>query len=129
MSIWKRRNDQSPLLIYIWRVSYHVLQIFHLFLPPYIKFLLKICSNHGIMESDYFILRHGHFVHGYYIWWISTSRTKVAPLVLFFILNLECLEQHQTLHVNISHQCYHYFLHLDNHLTYILLFHHIDFYQ
>ena len=33
-----------------------------------IKFLLKVCSNHGIIGLDYFILRHGHFAHGYYIW-------------------------------------------------------------
>ena len=62
----KRRNDQSTFK-FNGAIATILLQFCHMFMPPCVKFLLKVCSNHGIIEMDYFILRHGHFVHGYYI--------------------------------------------------------------
>lgn len=63
----KRRNDQSTYK-FNGAIATILLQFRHIFYLSCIKFLLKVCSNHGIIGLDYFILRHGHFVHGYYIW-------------------------------------------------------------
>lgn len=62
----KRRNDQSTYK-FNGAIATILLQFRHIFYLSCIKFLLKVCSNHGIIGMDYFILRHGHFVHGYYI--------------------------------------------------------------
>lgn len=63
----KRRNDQSTYK-FNGAIATILLQFRHTFYLSCIKFLLKVCSNHGIIGLDYFILRHGHFAHGYYIW-------------------------------------------------------------
>lgn len=63
----KRRNDQSTYK-FNGAIATILLQFRHIFYLSCIKFLLKVCSNHGIIGLDYFILRHDHFAHGYYIW-------------------------------------------------------------
>ena len=75
----KRRNDQSTYK-FNGAIATILLQFRHIFYLSCIKFLLKVCSNHGIIGLRVIgpdderhlklihVLRHGHFVHGYYIW-------------------------------------------------------------
>lgn len=52
----KRRNDQSTYK-FNGAIATILLQFRHIFYLSCIKFLLKVCSNHGIIGLDYFILR------------------------------------------------------------------------
>lgn len=51
----KRRNDQSTYK-FNGAITTISLQFCHIFYLSCIKFLLKVCSNHGIIEMDYFYI-------------------------------------------------------------------------
>ena len=123
----KRRNDQSTYK-FNGAIATISLQFCHIFYLSCIKFLLKVCSNHGIIGMDYFILRHGHFVHGYYILVDIHQLNQSWRFGSFFITNSEYWESLQILLVSISQQYYHCFSHLDNRLICTCLFLHTGSY-
>lgn len=83
----KRRNDQSTYK-FNGAIATILLQFRHIFYLSCIKFLLKVCSNHGIIGLDYFILRHGHFVHGYYISVDIHHPNQSWPFGSFFLFQI-----------------------------------------
>ena len=123
----KRRNDQSTYK-FNGAIATILLQFRHIFYLSCIKFLLKVCSNHGIIGLDYFILRMVISpmvtTFGRYL----PPEPKLALLVLFFITNSEYWESLQILLVSISQQYYHCFSHLDNRLICTCLFLHTGSY-
>ena len=79
----KRRNDPSTYK-FNGAIATILLQFRHIFYLSCIKFLLKVCSNHGIIGLDYFILRHGHFAHGYYFGRYLPPEPKLALWFFFY---------------------------------------------
>ena len=120
----KRRNDQSTYK-FNGAIATILLQFRHIFYLSCIKFLLKVCSNHGF---GLFYIAPWSFrpwlLHLVDIYHLNQSWRFGS----FFITNSEYWESLQILLVSISQQYYHCFSHLDNRLICTCLFLHTGSY-
>ena len=121
----KRRNDQSTYK-FNGAIATILLQFRHIFYLSCIKFLLKVCSNHGIIGLDYIVpwSFRPWLLHLVDIYHLNQSWRFGS----FFITNSEYWESLQILLVSISQQYYHCFSHLDNRLICTCLFLHTGSY-